>query len=257
MANDRVGSFMIDLISQHALAPDQRAQVDIDSRERGGIGGRGFRRNALGLEVGWWVHPERYRKEIEVIHRQLQLSGCETVLTLGCGPAFHEIVLAREYPGLSILATDFDPREIETAAKLARWAKVPNISFDVLDASAAGREASPEVNESFDRVMSLAALHDVGDVRQTFATVSRLLAPTGLFLFTYNPGRRLAQFPGQPPLEELLDQYLTLVHAAPLISAEDALEYYGEVESRSRRERGYGIVQELRVAIPRRSDLAV
>jgi len=52
-----------DLIQTHALISEQRAKVDIFSRNRGGVGSRGYGKNSLGYEIAWWVHPERYQKE--------------------------------------------------------------------------------------------------------------------------------------------------------------------------------------------------
>src|SRR3990167_5594001 len=85
-----ISKFMYHLVEKYALSSDERAHVDINSHARGGIGGRGFGQNTLGIEVGWWVHPDRYQKEIIAVNEALQIGGNESIVTFGCGPAFHE-----------------------------------------------------------------------------------------------------------------------------------------------------------------------
>ena len=74
-----------------------------------------------------------------------------------------------------------------------------------------------------------------------------MLKPSGKFVFTYNPSRRRVQFPVMPSLEQELLRDFSLEHIGPLITPRDSLRYYGNVERKSRTERGYGLVQEARI----------
>ena len=94
------------LVNTHALTSEQRAKVDIFSQIRGGVGSRGYGENSLGYEIAWWVHPERYRKEMQFLLSHLSLEDKTNILSIGCGPAFHEIALSCAFPNLNIIATD-------------------------------------------------------------------------------------------------------------------------------------------------------
>ncbi len=241
-------NFIHQLVAQYSLTEKGRQMGDIFTSERDGIGAKGFRSNKQGFEVGWWVHPERYKKELDWLLDVLKLEGNESLLSVACGPAFHEMTLAHHFPDLHLMATDFDPKEIKTARKIADILGVTNISFKNVGAEQISTIATPH---SIDVIMSLAALHEVADLGSTFRKMSKLLKPSGRLIFTYNPGRRVAHFPRQPSLEEILEKYFTLIHCSTLITAEDSLQYYGSLELKSQAQRGYGLVQEARIAIPK------
>lgn len=238
-------NFVYNLVKKYSLPKQERQAVDINSLERGGEGVRGYGRNKQGTEVGWWIHPERYRKELDWLLNILRLKEDGSILSIACGPAFHEIALASYYPAIKITATDLDPKEIETAQQIAAENGIHNINFQTINAEQIDNKFS---THAFDYVISLAALHDVLNLDPVFKAVSKILKKDGRFIFTYNPGRRAKQFPNQPTLEKTLSRYLTLIRHGPLITPEDALNYYGEVELKSRQERGYGLVQEARIA---------
>lgn len=243
-SNKAAVEFLYGLVQRHALPPKLRESVDIFSLARGGHGARGYGKNRYGVDVGWWVHPERYRKEMRFLLQALNLQGNERILTIACGPAFHEIAIAKHFPGIKIVATDLDPKEIKTARRLAQANGVSNIEFRQMEAT----ELSKLSGQRFDHVISLAALHDVPDLRGVFRGVSHVLKSNGRFVFTYNPGRRRVQFPHMPSLEQELARDFNLKHSGPLITPRNALHYYGKVERKSREQRGYGLVQEARIA---------
>ncbi len=243
---EEILNFVYQLVARYALTKANRQAVNIFSQERGGYGTRGYGCNKKGVEIGWWVYPNRYKKELDWLLNALKLEGNEKILSVGCGPAFHEIVLAYYFPGLQIIATDFDSKEILTAQKIAHSLKVENIHFKVIGAEQINKVVKPH---SVDRIISMAVLHDVANIDAVFCKMAQILKPSGQLVFTYNPGRRTAQFPGQPPLEEILERYLTLIYRGPLITSEDALQYYESIELKSRKQRGYGLVQEARIAV--------
>lgn len=243
---EEILNYMDKIVSRYALSEKARNEVDIFSTVRGTHGTRGYGLNKQGLEIGWWVHPERYTKELEFLLEALDLENESSILSVGCGPAFHESVLAKFYPECCFVGTDVDEREIRTAQKIAEEIGVKNILFREINA-----EESGEMDGNVDAVISLAALHDIPEV-ETFARgIQKHIKDSGQFVFTYNPQRRQMQFPQQSHLEDVIGRYFTITKEFVLITPEDSLRFYGEIEIKSRQHRGYGLVQKAVVAIPK------
>lgn len=228
------------LVKTHTLTPEERAKVDIFSQNRGGVGSRGYGENSLGYEIAWWVHPERYHKEMQFLLSYFSLEGKKNILSIGCGPAFHEIALACAFPNLNILATDLDKREIATAQKIALNAKVSdNITFKSGDALSI---TSAHSSSKFDQIISFATLHDVPQLELFLESIAQGLSSDGLFLFSYNPFRLQSQFSEIESLERLLDKHFTIKDSVVLTSEKDSLAYYGEIAQISQEKRGYPLV---------------
>jgi SAM-dependent methyltransferase len=224
-----------ELVTRHALTPDHAQEVNIHAQHRGGVGGRGYGTNPHGLEIAWWVHPKRVHQELGFVLDRLALRGDERLVTIGCGPAFHEITLAKRLPGLRIVATDFDGAEIETAKAIAREVGVTNVELLNLPGEAVG-QFEPA---SFDHAFSIAVIHDVPGLDEMCRGLARVLKPGGVFAFTYNGPRQRAQFPDQPSVKETVSKYFEIEYELPLVTPQHSREYFGAIADRSERERGY------------------
>lgn len=229
-------AYATERVAEYALEPEVAQAVDLHSQTRGGAGPRGYGLNRQGLEIAWWVHPERVRQELELVLDHLALDGSERLVTLGCGPAFHEAALAKFFPKLQITATDFDPKEIETAQTIAKQLGVTNVQHLAMAAEGVG---SLKDQGPFDAAVSIAVLHDVPDPDAMCRGLSEVLRPGGKFVFTYNPPRQRAQFPNSPPLREVIAKYFTIELEGPLVTAEHSKRYFGAIAERSELERGY------------------
>lgn len=228
-------------MTTHALTPEQRARVNIFSQARGGVGSRGYGTNSLGYEIAWWVHPQRYQREMQFLLLHLASSAKQNILSFGCGPAFHEIALAHTFPHFKILATDLDKREIATAKKIAATVDGTgdNLTFQAGDAGSI--LANLETNK-YDRIISLATLHDLPHLETVLESIARCLAPDGLFIFSYNPFRLQKQFSHLDSLTELLNRHFTRKNSLILTNEEDSLAYYGDIARISSQKRGYPLV---------------
>jgi SAM-dependent methyltransferase len=227
--------FATELVTRHALGTEQAQQVNIHAQNRGGVGGRGYGVNAHGREIAWWVHPKRVHQELEFVLEHLALAGTERLITIGCGPAFHEVTLAKFFPNLTIVATDFDAAEIATARQIADEVGVTNIEFINLP----GEQVNELEPASFDHAFSIAVLHDVPGLEVMCKGLTRTLKPGAHFAFTYNPPRQRAQFPEQPPLRDTIARSFTIEHEEPLVTPAHSREYFGSIADRSEQERGY------------------
>lgn len=239
---------VVETVNTFALSAAERSRVDIQSTARGGHGARGYGRTEQhDLEIAWWVHPERYGREASFLYESLALQGSERILSIGCGPALHEATIAGLYPHTSVVATDLDPEEIATAREVARRMEVENIEHHALKAEELGPVAS---QGAFDRIISLAVLHDIGDLSGAMKTVRGFLKDDGVFAFTYNPYRRHAIFPDAPVLDVVAEEF-EIVSERPLVTPEDSHRLYGDIAALSEEQRGYSLGWDAVVAVPR------
>jgi SAM-dependent methyltransferase len=228
------------LVETYALTSEQRAAVNIFSQARGGVGTRGYGKNALGYEIAWWVHPQRYLKEMEFLLSHLTLSSTERILSIGCGPAFHELALALTFPDVNFLATDLDEREIETAKAISDHIGCPqNLQFQVGDALSV---LSATDRHPYSHVISFAALHDFPHLDRTLEKVALHLMPNGLFILTYNPFRLHDNFAAASCLSDLLDRWFIVEKEVVLVTEVDSAAFYGEIARLSQEKRGYPLV---------------
>lgn len=234
-SNEAVLDFATSLVSRHALDGEHAQQVNIHAQHRGGVGGRGYGKNKHGLEIAWWVHPRRVHQELGFVLDRLKLEGNERIVTIGCGPAFHEVALCKMYPELRVVGTDFDGKEIETARTIAKEVGVTNIEL----LNQPGEQVGKLEPASFDHAFSIAVLHDVPGLEQMCQGLVRVLKKGGVFAFTYNGPRQRAQFPEQPPLKDTIAKYFQIEYEFPLVTPAHSREYFGAIADRSERERGY------------------
>jgi SAM-dependent methyltransferase len=223
------------LVGTYALDAAVAQEVNIHAQHRGGVGGRGYGKNKQGLEIAWWVHPKRVHQELGMVLDRLDLKGNERIVTIGCGPAFHEITIAKHFPNIHVTATDFDAKEIETAKKVAADAGVTNVEFHAMP----GEQVSKFAPESFDHAFSIAVLHDVPGLDECAKGLSKVMKKGGVFALTYNGPRQRAQFPEQPSLRDTIAKYFKIEWEFPLVTRDHSREYFGAIADRSEKERGY------------------
>ncbi len=104
---------------------------------------------------------------------KLRLRGDEWVLDLGCGDGKITAELAKLLPRGKALGIDSSPEMIAFAREKFPAGQWPNLSFEVMDASAIAFE------EKFDLVFSNAALHWILDHRPVLKGIYQSLKPGG------------------------------------------------------------------------------
>lgn len=247
LSKDAFCQKVIENVSVYSLTPEERAEVDIFSEARGGHGARGYGKGRHDLNIGWWVHPDRYGREAAFLYEALALRGGERLLSIGCGPALHEATIGSLYPDARVVATDLDPKEIETAKEVASRLGVTNVEHHALKAEDITSVAPAR---SFDRVISLAVLHDIGDLPGAVRAIREAMKDDGVFAFTFNPYRRAAIFPDAPVPEVVAEQFEILSHV-PLVTPQDSHDLYGQIAATSEAKRNYALGWDAVVAVPR------
>lgn len=124
------------------------------------------------------VHAERTVEVALELLSLVNLMPGARCLELGCGQGALARLLVERFE-VRVTATDFDPAQVDLARSRLRDLG-ERVSFQVVDA----REL-PYADERFDAVFSFGVLHHIaGGWRQVVSEVSRVLSPTGTFVFT-------------------------------------------------------------------------
>lgn len=119
------------------------------------------------------VSPYRYSQFLALLH-ELQFTGNETVLDIGCGPGPLSMEAASRLPEGNLLGIDLSESMIDLAKNLARSKKAKNVSFQYGDA------LSLDLDENyFDVVFSSNAFPWVTDQKQFLKETLRVLKPSG------------------------------------------------------------------------------
>lgn len=111
------------------------------------------------------------------------ISGCETVLDLGCGPATQLAQIAEFNPGIRFTGLDLSPTMLSDAEKHVRALGLSNVDFRQGDVSLLDGIATA----SYDAVISTMALHHLPTfdlLDRTFAQARRVLKPGGALYLT-------------------------------------------------------------------------
>lgn len=97
-----------------------------------------------------------------------------SILELGCGKGTTTFCITQKFPEASIIALDYDAKQIGLARKSYH---LPNVNFVVGDA-----EELIYDNNSFDLVIGILALHHMPNWRNAIAEIYRVLKPKGYFV---------------------------------------------------------------------------
>jgi ubiquinone/menaquinone biosynthesis C-methylase UbiE len=122
-----------------------------------------FYRTNFGMEI--------LKREVEFIEKEL--SGCKRILSIGCGPALHEVQLARSSPDIELIGLDISKDMLSQAPKLPK-----NV-----DLILGGAEQLPLRNESIDLVYFMTSLEFTSDVESALNETKRVMKPGGKAIF--------------------------------------------------------------------------
>lgn len=176
-------------------------------------------------------HDKNYAAESDYVVRAVRsaIPRARDILELGCGTGRHALFLAGQ--GFNVYGIERSPEMVARAQSAARG----SFSCEV------GDVRSADMNRSFDAVIAL--FHVVSyqtsdaDLRATFATAARHLAPGGAFLFDVWHGPAvLAQRP-ERRIKKVSDERMDVVRSAiPLHDeARRTVRVRYDVECRDRR----------------------
>lgn len=101
------------------------------------------------------------------------------ILDIGCGNGSLARLLAKQ--GASVVATDFSEVFIEKAKQRSEGL---NIDYRIIDATNEKELKILFALGKFDRVISSMVLHDMPTIMPLTSSLSQLLAPNGVFIFT-------------------------------------------------------------------------
>ena len=101
-----------------------------------------------------------------------------TVLEIGCGRGLGTHELFKQMNAGKIIAIDYDPGMIERARKRLAAYPASQLEIRVGDAT-----QIKEDDQSFDAIVTFAALHHVPDWQKAVSEIARLLKPGGRFFF--------------------------------------------------------------------------
>ncbi len=110
-------------------------------------------------------------KELAILDRELL--DCKRVLSVGCGPAVHEIELAKSNPDLTIICLD------PSRAMLVEGRELTT-EMNLLQGNA---EQLPLVADIFDCVYFITSFEFIDDIESALTETSRVLRPGGKAIF--------------------------------------------------------------------------
>ena len=111
--------------------------------------------------------------EKELLILKSELSNCNSVLSIGCGPAVHEIELEKEFPAMNVICLDPSRDMLVEGQELSREMKL-------LQGSA---EQLPLKDEIFDCVYFITSFEFIYNIVGALYETSRVLKPGGKALF--------------------------------------------------------------------------
>lgn len=97
------------------------------------------------------------------------------IVDIGCGHAVSTMLMAQAYPNSQFVGIDIHEPSIAHARKVNEEAKLPNLSFEVGDASQLHFEG-------FDFVTIFDCLHDMGDPAAVSSQIKNMLNPDGSWM---------------------------------------------------------------------------
>jgi len=117
-----------------------------------------------------------FARRAEIIFKQLDLTGKEAVLDIGCGRGFYLKTLITLWPQLKLYGVDLNQKYLNQAKK---FLKNPSVRLIKADAT-----RLPFASEFFDRIIASEILEHLADDRKAIEEVYRILKPGGLVMVT-------------------------------------------------------------------------
>jgi ubiquinone/menaquinone biosynthesis C-methylase UbiE len=109
-----------------------------------------------------------------------QFKDCR-VLDFGCGPGQIPIMMARRWPGMSIVGADAGPNMIEQAKQDAETAGV-EVDWQIVRLGPQGDERLPYADAEFDVVLCNSTLHHLDDPLGALDELARVAKPAAAVL---------------------------------------------------------------------------
>jgi len=117
-----------------------------------------------------------FARRARIIFENLQLSGKEKVLEIGCGRGFYLKTLKSIWPDLKVTGIDLNQKYLDKARNF-----LGNLSVQLIKADAT---ALPFDNKTFDRVIASEVLEHILDDKKAIAEMYRVLKPGGIAMVT-------------------------------------------------------------------------
>jgi trans-aconitate 2-methyltransferase len=128
----------------------------------------------------YYNSPCSFHDRVKDLISQLQLRGDEKVLDVGCGDGRITAEISQYLPQGYVLGIDCFPEIIEFAKSKFDMENYPNLDFQLGDAR------NLEFENSFDVIVSFAALHYIHDHIPVLTRFKEALKPSGKILLSMN-----------------------------------------------------------------------
>jgi SAM-dependent methyltransferase len=138
------------------------------------------------------------------------LRDARTVLELGGGQGWVSCMIAHEFPGAQVIASDI---ATDAVRSLPEWERILKVSLP--GGLTCKSYEVPVRAQSIDVVLTFAAAHHFGRHRRTLQELKRILAPSGRVLYLHEPACR----------KFLYDPAVARVNRKRPVVTEDVLRY--------------------------------
>ncbi|OGO77133.1 MAG: hypothetical protein A2Y23_13830 [Clostridiales bacterium GWB2_37_7] len=128
-------------------------------------------------------HSNRFHREVvrPDTERLLSVNEKDRILDIACGNGNFSKRLVEL--GANVTAFDYSKKMIENAKKRCSHC-IDKIDFHVVDATNKDDLEKLNINAPYDKAVSNMAIMDIADITPLFSSVSRLLKPGGIFVFS-------------------------------------------------------------------------
>jgi ubiquinone/menaquinone biosynthesis C-methylase UbiE len=117
-----------------------------------------------------------FARRAKIIFQELNLSGDEKVLDVGCGRGFYLNVLSSCWPNLKLHGVDLNERYLSIAKKLLKGTTARFVKADIVKL--------PFRDNYFDCVIASEILEHVEKDKKALAEIKRVLKPEGILMIT-------------------------------------------------------------------------
>ena len=117
-----------------------------------------------------------FARRAKIIFENLELSGKEKVLEVGCGRGFYVKTLKEVWPGLQVTGVDLNPKYLEQAKEFKGDLRVELRVADATDL--------PFADDTFDRIIASEVLEHIPNDEKAISEIFRVLKPGGIVMIT-------------------------------------------------------------------------